>query len=117
MTGFCVSRSFRQSLARLARKPLGKVHFHAAAAMVNQINQSSNILERPPHVEKISWRRHFSTEGTAPTTTMTESEFNRLSEVVLEDILEMMDGIEAVLPDADITLAVSAYVLLITCCT
>ncbi|OQS03992.1 hypothetical protein THRCLA_03728 [Thraustotheca clavata] len=36
---------------------------------------------------------------------MPESEFHNLTDVVLTDILELMDGIEAVLPDADITLA------------
>lgn len=46
---------------------------------------------------------NFSSEASAG---ITDSDFARYSDATLNDILEMMDGIEAILPDADITLSV-----------
>ncbi|KAG9414688.1 hypothetical protein AC1031_008093 [Aphanomyces cochlioides] len=51
-------------------------------------------------------RMLFSTEGTNEVVpALSESEFTRYSDATLNAILELMDGIEAILPDADITLS------------
>ncbi|OQR84061.1 hypothetical protein ACHHYP_13938 [Achlya hypogyna] len=82
-----------RSIARLVQRHVARV--------VPRLRLLAPASRNPMH--RFSVAKAFSTEA-APSG-MTESEFMKLSDVVLNDILEMMDGIEAILPDADITLS------------
>ncbi|KDO35690.1 hypothetical protein SPRG_00493 [Saprolegnia parasitica CBS 223.65] len=85
-----------RSIVRLA-------HRHVARASGCALPQLKPAMKPSTRAFIASRTMAFSTEAAVPS--MTESEFMKLSDVVLNDILEMMDGIEAILPDADITLS------------
>ncbi|EQC39087.1 hypothetical protein SDRG_03295 [Saprolegnia diclina VS20] len=85
-----------RSIVRLAHRHVARASAHALPQLKPAMKSSSRALVA-------SRTMAFSTETVVPG--MTESEFMKLSDVVLNDILEMMDGIEAILPDADITLS------------
>ncbi|ETV94657.1 iron donor protein CyaY [Aphanomyces invadans] len=58
------------------------------------------------HVPTLIQSRCFSSDPPAEgMSNLSDSDFARHSEATLNSILEMMDGIEAILPDADITLS------------
>ncbi|KAF0695893.1 Aste57867_13307 [Aphanomyces stellatus] len=94
-----VVRSCRLGFLRAAARPAALMHVRRAFHSLPSI---------PMHASSMPLRRMaFSTDVPAASAdaTLSDADFARLSEETLNEILEAMDGIEAILPDADITLS------------
>ncbi|RHY06886.1 hypothetical protein DYB25_007227 [Aphanomyces astaci] len=100
--------------ARVMMRGLRQVTMRSAAR-VGPCRSYQAVLSKTPHLffglpsMTPLQRRCFSsdpsaTQGTA-VPTISDADFARYSEATLNEILERLDGIEAILPDADITLS------------